>query len=1238
VSATALLPVSRGKLVLSTSSRATESATVHVLAYIAPDAAGTPGASVELSPHPGARVEAHGLVVTRVADELGLASADSARPPTGALVAVNVLPGRGSAAVLPVAGPTNAGRVVAPEEAASPYVAVGSGQATNETLVLPLRADGSLQVRVTSSRVRLQLLGAVGGDIVVRTGTRMLPPTDLAALIHVEEGVLRFRGDPADLGAVAPGDVVAAGLSATTPHGLLRKVTTVSHTADGLVLTTEPATVTDVLAQGTIAVHATPSANEVVAFERLARGVHIRPRARMSGSGGGSPAGASFEWSFVPDHPIGPAMVTVSGGGLQISPQFNFDAGVSIFPPSLKASFTVGAQESFDGHIHVTGGFTAINVNQELAKVYFAPVDIQIGPIPIFFVPEAVIAVSLGGDAGGELTAGLSQSRTFSYGAGIDTTRSGGPFYLINNTSPDQLRPEPPRFKGSASLSLAATAGLVLLVDWATGPEVSAGPFLELHASTADDPWWRTYFGLEASVGLVLNLPWDHLGFSQRIAAVKAPLGDAGGPYAVITINPKTAIVQRGAQQQFTANASGAIGPGIAWSADGGTITANGLYTAPTTAGTYHVKATSTDEHSAFDEAVVTVPAQAPSAPTGVAATPAPAGAEVTWSPPGDDGGVAVSGYTVTASPGGARLTVAGSATNAHFIGLNVGTPYTFTVAATNGAGFTGPASLPSSPITPENNEYVQALPASLTFESTEVGSATAAQTVTVYASRLKSLTIATVGLAGNNADQFAVESDNCSAKVLPPDGSCTFAVVFKPTSENAASAQVQVTDDDTSSPQLVDLSYTLPDFVWGGAEALELWSESGNWEGGKAPARTVGTVTFPSRTPGCIESSKCAGITNDVPGLTISALSLAAGEQYRLHGDAITLGSGGLSTHGSFTGYNGDEVGFEEIKLAAPQTWSFEEVQLGNTYSTVDIGSVSGEADALAIHLNRLSFPYLYGRDEVGPVTVSGSGGYVELGGGDLDAADGNTISVGSGAGFIAWGESGPLSLTGATLGLSFYPLKINGGLTLDSASSVFDDIERPGCKCSSSGNGSVHASGPVNLGEARLTLFGVNGVGGACPELPRGEVITLVETTGALTGTFAGIPNQTIIPLSSCSGKQPKLEVSYDAHSAKATLVPPPTVATDVASAVTESSATLNGTANPNGREVSECRFEYGPTSSYGLSAPCSSLPGSGTNAVGVSAPIAGLTAGTVYHFRIAAVNVGGESAGSDQTLETP
>jgi len=99
--------------------------------------------------------------------------------------------------------------------------------------------------------------------------------------------------------------------------------------------------------------------------------------------------------------------------------------------------------------------------------------------------------------------------------------------------------------------------------------------------------------------------------------------------------------------------------------------------------------------------------------------------------------------------------------------------------------------------------------------------------------------------------------------------------------------------------------------------------------------------------------------------------------------------------------------------------------------------------------------------------------------------------------------------------------------------------------------------------------------------------------------------------------------------------TLSNPPTVVTGSASALTQTSATLNATVNPNGGEVKACSFEYGTTTSYGSSASCSSLPGSGSSPVAVSASVTGLSNKTTYHFRISATNPGATSNGSDQTF---
>ncbi len=97
------------------------------------------------------------------------------------------------------------------------------------------------------------------------------------------------------------------------------------------------------------------------------------------------------------------------------------------------------------------------------------------------------------------------------------------------------------------------------------------------------------------------------------------------------------------------------------------------------------------------------------------------------------------------------------------------------------------------------------------------------------------------------------------------------------------------------------------------------------------------------------------------------------------------------------------------------------------------------------------------------------------------------------------------------------------------------------------------------------------------------------------------------------------------------------PPTAATAPATGVGASTATLKANVNPNGGETTY-QFEYGTTTSYGTKVPASAKAiGAGGANVEVSELIGGLSAGTIYHFRISATNAAGTSKGEDRTFTT-
>jgi len=102
------------------------------------------------------------------------------------------------------------------------------------------------------------------------------------------------------------------------------------------------------------------------------------------------------------------------------------------------------------------------------------------------------------------------------------------------------------------------------------------------------------------------------------------------------------------------------------------------------------------------------------------------------------------------------------------------------------------------------------------------------------------------------------------------------------------------------------------------------------------------------------------------------------------------------------------------------------------------------------------------------------------------------------------------------------------------------------------------------------------------------------------------------------------------------KTTTSTPPSAVTTDATSLLASTATLNGSVNANGF-ITSITFEYGTTTSYGSSVAASPSSSNGITLVPASAAITGLSANTLYHFRLRAESQGGIVYGDDFTFMT-
>jgi titin len=247
-----------------------------------------------------------------------------------------------------------------------------------------------------------------------------------------------------------------------------------------------------------------------------------------------------------------------------------------------------------------------------------------------------------------------------------------------------------------------------------------------------------------------------------------APAATGGSPITGYTVTPYIGIVAQ-TDRVFSSAAT--------------TQTITGLTNG--TSYTFKVRATNAAGTGAESgPSLAVTPRTLPSAPTDLSGTPQDASVALSWTAPVSDGGVDITGYTVTPYVGPAAQTpivFASPATSQTITGLTNGTAYTFTVAATTAAG-TGAASTPSAAITPRT---VPGAPANVTgtpgdgnvivawdAPASNGGSAITGYTVTPFigATAQTPVTIATpvtkatvTGLANGTAYTFMVKATNAA-------------------------------------------------------------------------------------------------------------------------------------------------------------------------------------------------------------------------------------------------------------------------------------------------------------------------------------------------------------------------------------------------------------------------------------------------------------------------------------------
>lgn len=292
---------------------------------------------------------------------------------------------------------------------------------------------------------------------------------------------------------------------------------------------------------------------------------------------------------------------------------------------------------------------------------------------------------------------------------------------------------------------------------------------------------------LAALMGLIVNIGCG------GVTSASAGGSDNGVP-ASVSVSPATAALQTGATQQFTATVTGLSSTSVTWSASAGSITASGLYTAPSTAGTYTITATSTADTTKSGSATVTVTTTPPA--VSVSISPTSSTIQV--------GGTQQFTATVTGSSNTSVTWTASGGTVSN-VGLYTAPSATgtYTVTATSVADTSKKASATVT-VAAAATQLLSVSPSSIDFGSVLVGNSSS-QTVTLTNTGTGSVTVTAANFTGG---AFSISGGIVSLPVTIAAGaSRTATVSFIPSVSGPFSGSISVVSNATNSPATVSLS-----------------------------------------------------------------------------------------------------------------------------------------------------------------------------------------------------------------------------------------------------------------------------------------------------------------------------------------------------------------------------------------------------------------------------------------------
>lgn len=366
-----------------------------------------------------------------------------------------------------------------------------------------------------------------GSELKYEAGplTRELTASTLADIVDLGpmDGTVRFKGSPPQLAGLAPGEILLAGGSTTTPHGLLRFVTEVTNDAGGTAVKTKVAPLQ--AAFKTLHVRTTTSDTSLDGAPGpgsiTPKGVHQKVTKYPSGTSielnpfdqDGDPS-TKDDQLYVKGSAEGHLTITAwvdldwLDSPAAIKDQIKCAFEFPFCTPSLP-NVVIGARADIAASVGVDAeGAASRAFKTDVLKLEGSDItlpSIWIGPVEL--VPSIDFTTQVEGTAAARFHSALSLKYENSIEASVGTL--SGP----NLKPPSATLPEftSPIVDVSLSSNVKVSIGPRLnLMFWDSfGPNIGLMGFAKLHADMEKTPCWGVDGGLDLVLGIRFRIPWE---------------------------------------------------------------------------------------------------------------------------------------------------------------------------------------------------------------------------------------------------------------------------------------------------------------------------------------------------------------------------------------------------------------------------------------------------------------------------------------------------------------------------------------------------------------------------------------------------------------------------------------------------------------------------------------------------------------------------------------------------------